>query len=118
MLRSALLSIAGLLATACAASAQPARAPVRVYLISPDDRPDKSTMMTATRQSSHDVKHVATTWGGELFVYLNVGPDCRATDMTTTVVTPPAHGRLTFTDGLMPPFKYVLAAFAKGDSRA
>jgi hypothetical protein len=116
MLRSMFVSVASLLA-AVTAYAEPARAPVKVYLISPEDQPDKSTVLSATKQSTHDVKHLATTWGGELVLYLNAAPDCQATDLTTTVVAPPSHGRLTFTDGLAPPFKYVLAAFSKGDPR-
>ncbi|MGH6971000.1 MAG: hypothetical protein ACREEQ_05255, partial [Caulobacteraceae bacterium] len=76
------------------------------------------TILTARSPETREVKHVASTWGGELAMYLHVAPDCAATDLTTTVVTPPAHGRLVLVDGFVPPLKYIVASLPKGDLRA
>ena len=116
MLRSIVLA-AALAPISGQAPAEPARVPVTVYMMSPADRPDPVTVLTATRQVNHEVKHVATTWGGPLFMYVEAGPDCQATGATVTVVTPPSNGRLVVNQVTVPPFPRLRAALPKGDPR-
>jgi hypothetical protein len=117
MLRTLALAALAVLVFAQAV-AEEARVPVRVYLIAPADRPDPVTMLTATKQVTHEVKHIASTWGGQIFGYLNVGPDCQPTDVAVTVVKPPDHGRLSLIQLAVPPYDRMKAAFPKGDPRA
>lgn len=98
--------------------AEPARVPVRIYLISPADQADPVTVLTATKPVAHEVKHVASTWGGGLFDYVNAGPDCQATDVTVTLAQPPAHGKLIVNQVTVPVFPRLKAALPKGDPRA
>ena len=53
-----------------------------------------------------------------LFHYFNVGPDCRATEVTIRLVTPPAHGEVAFHDGQERPFAGGEPLFGDGDPRA
>ena len=99
------------------AQATPPRAPVTVYLVDPDDRPDKLTIMTAAMPKTHEVKHCASTWCGLQFLYFNVGPDCLPTELETTVVDPPAHGRFTLHDGTVPTLGFGRPPFPAGDPR-
>jgi hypothetical protein len=104
-------------AAMCAPPEAGARVPVQVYLMTPNDRPDPATRLVATKPVTREVKHVASSWGGPLFQYFDVGPDCQPTELTTTVIEPPAHGRFTLNDVSIPPFKLALALFPKGDPR-
>jgi hypothetical protein len=99
-------------------SGAPAKTPVRVFLVEPADRPDKPTVMTAARQTTREVKHFASTWGGSLFWYFNDGPDCEPTDLATTLVDPPAHGRFFLHDGTIPGLARWPAPFPKNDPRS
>jgi hypothetical protein len=53
-----------------------------------------------------------------LFHYFNVGPDCRATEVTIRLVTPPAHGAVSFRDGQERPFAGGEPLFSGADPRA
>jgi hypothetical protein len=118
MLRSAVVALVLAALAASAAAQSPARVPVRIYLVSPADRPDKPTIMTAATPKSHEVKHFASTWGASLFWYFNVGPDCQATQLETTLVDPPAHGRLFLSDGSVPGSARWPTPFSKADPRS
>lgn len=100
------------------AAAAPLRVPIIVHVMTPADRPDPVTVLSARRPVTREVKHVATTWGGDLFDYLNVGPDCEATDATVTVVRAPAHGELIVHAAVVPNFQRLKSALGKGDPRA
>ena len=53
-----------------------------------------------------------------LFHYFDVGPDCRATEVTFRLATPPTHGAVTFTPSQNRPFEAGRPLFADGDPRA
>ncbi len=53
-----------------------------------------------------------------LFHYFDVGPDCRATEVTFRVTTPPAHGVVTFAASQNRPFDGGRPLFTGGDPRA
>ena len=80
--------------------------------------PTRPTIMTAEKQTTHEVKHFASTWGASLFWYFNEGADCQVTDLTTTVVDPPSHGRFSQHDGTIAGLANWPAPFPKGDPRA
>lgn len=107
-------------ATALAQTPPPAqaKAPVRVYLIDPADRPDKVTILTpANAKSGREVKHCAATWCALMFWYFNVGPDCQPSVLETTLVSPPAHGRFNLFETSVPTRGFGNPGFAKDDPR-
>jgi hypothetical protein len=53
-----------------------------------------------------------------LFHYFNVGADCRPSEVTIRLATPPAHGTVTFADGQERPVSGGEPLFAPGDPRA
>jgi hypothetical protein len=53
-----------------------------------------------------------------LFHYFNVGGDCRPTEVTIRLATPPAHGAVTFADGQERPLSAGEPLFGAGDPRA
>jgi hypothetical protein len=53
-----------------------------------------------------------------LFHYFDVGPDCRATEVTFRVTSPPAHGTVTFAASQNRPFEAGRPLFGDGDPRA
>jgi hypothetical protein len=112
--------IAASAAVACMcgqAAAAPAPGPVIGYQVSPPDRADPVTVLTAKRPVRREVKHVATTWGGFLFDYLNVDPDCQPASVTVTVVRPPEHGKLIVSQVSVPATSRLTSALRRGDPR-
>ena len=53
-----------------------------------------------------------------LFHYFNVGADCRATEVTFRLTSPPAHGSVTFAASQSRPFADGHPLFVDGDPRA
>ena len=53
-----------------------------------------------------------------LFHYFDVGADCRATEVTFRLASPPAHGTVTFAPSQNRPFEGGRPLFADGDPRA
>jgi hypothetical protein len=52
-----------------------------------------------------------------LFHYFNVGADCRPTEVTIRLASPPAHGAVTFADGQERPISGGEPLFTAGDPR-
>jgi hypothetical protein len=114
--------LAALVATTSGAAAvaqpQPARVPVTMYLVAPADRPDKPTIMTtASPKKAREVKHCAATWCQAELWYFNVGPDCQPSDLETTLVGAPKHGRFDFFETSVPTRGFGNPGFAKDDPR-
>ncbi|HEY1427490.1 MAG TPA: hypothetical protein VGF50_12525 [Caulobacteraceae bacterium] len=99
------------------AVAAPALGPVTDYRASAADRADPVTVLTARRPVRREVKHVATTWGGYLFDYLNVAADCQPTDAVVTLVRAPEHGELIVGQTSVPATRSLRSALRKGDPR-
>jgi hypothetical protein len=53
-----------------------------------------------------------------LFHYFNVAPDCRSSDVTFRLASPPAHGTVGFVASQNRPFTEGRPLFAAGDARA
>ena len=53
-----------------------------------------------------------------LFHYFNVGPNCRPTEVTFRLASPPAHGAVSFVASQNRPFAAGRPLFAAGDPRA
>jgi hypothetical protein len=73
-----------------------------------------------TRGAGTFSQRSATLSGAELllFHYFNVGPDCRPTEVTFRLTTPPAHGSVTFVASQNRPFTEGRPLFPDGDPRA
>jgi hypothetical protein len=118
LLAALVTAIPSATATAQAPPTAATRVPVRIYLIDPADRPDKPTIMTATSpKKDHEVKRCAATWCQAEFWYFNVGPDCQPSDLETTLVEPPKHGRFSFFESSVPTLGFGNPGFAKDDPR-
>jgi len=109
---------AALTLTAAVSVAQgPARRPVTVWMIQPEDRPDDATLLIAEKPITHETKHVAEGWGGPIAELVKVGADCQPTDAAASVVLEPDHGYINFFDlrRTVPPGG--LTVFAADDPR-